>query len=246
MEKNKPLLDPGATEAPESLYIQITPQGPYLVFGNPPIDQQYIRENEEGDSWSYEKGQDFDSGKQPVALCRCGESKHMPFCDGSHAHADWNPEETDSKQSITVGTETIDGPTMTLYDNEKYCAFARFCDAYGRVWNLVLETDNPQARELVKHEVTHCPAGRLYVKDKETGEFIEQKYVPGLSLIEDDKINSSGPIWVKGGIRIISSDGQTYPVRNRATLCRCGQSSNKPFCDGTHASFKWDDGLRKK
>jgi CDGSH-type Zn-finger protein len=30
-------------------------------------------------------------------------------------------------------------------------------------------------------------------------------------------------------------------VRNRVTLCRCGASNNKPFCDGTHASIKFQD-----
>ncbi|WP_420835420.1 CDGSH iron-sulfur domain-containing protein [Aquitalea pelogenes] len=34
-----------------------------------------------------------------------------------------------------------------------------------------------------------------------------------------------------------------YPVRERMTLCRCGASANKPFCDGSHASIKWQDGL---
>ena len=36
--------------------------------------------------------------------------------------------------------EQIDGPEITLTDNEKYCAFARFCDAKGRVWNCLLYT----------------------------------------------------------------------------------------------------------
>jgi CDGSH-type Zn-finger protein len=30
-------------------------------------------------------------------------------------------------------------------------------------------------------------------------------------------------------------------VRNRVTLCRCGASKNKPFCDGTHATIKFRD-----
>jgi CDGSH-type Zn-finger protein len=39
---------------------------------------------------------------------------------------------------------------------------------------------------------------------------------------------------VKGGIPVESSDGTMYDVRNRVTLCRCGRSMNKPFCDGGH------------
>jgi CDGSH-type Zn-finger protein len=35
---------------------------------------------------------------------------------------------------------------------------------------------------------------------------------------------------------VISADGKAYEVRNRVTLCRCGSSNNKPFCDGSHAA----------
>jgi CDGSH-type Zn-finger protein len=40
---------------------------------------------------------------------------------------------------------------------------------------------------------------------------------------------------------VVSGDGAAYETRNRVTLCRCGQSSNKPFCDGTHASVGFKD-----
>lgn len=76
---------------PETFYIKITKDGPYLVYGNPPIDEEIIIPNEEGTPWEYRKGKTFDSSATPTALCRCGESKHAPFCDGSHAHADWDP-----------------------------------------------------------------------------------------------------------------------------------------------------------
>jgi len=39
---------------------------------------------------------------------------------------------------------------------------------------------------------------------------------------------------VRGGIPVESSEGQVYEIRNRVTLCRCGKSYNKPFCDGSH------------
>ena len=45
------------------------------------------------------------------------------------------------------------------------------------------------------------------------------------------------------GIQIESEDGTLYEVRNRVTLCRCGKSSNMPFCNGSHASIKFRDGL---
>ena len=42
-----------------------------------------------------------------------------------------------------------------------------------------------------------------------------------------------GPLWVRGGIPVMSADGKPYAIRNRVTLCRCGKSGNKPFCDGS-------------
>ncbi|HUS98844.1 MAG TPA: CDGSH iron-sulfur domain-containing protein [Candidatus Thermoplasmatota archaeon] len=44
----------------------------------------------------------------------------------------------------------------------------------------------------------------------------------------------SGPIWIRGGIPIESANGSPYIKRNRITLCRCGKSKNKPFCDSSH------------
>jgi CDGSH-type Zn-finger protein len=40
-------------------------------------------------------------------------------------------------------------------------------------------------------------------------------------------------------VSLIAADGFAYETRNRVTLCRCGQSQNKPFCDGAHASIKF-------
>jgi hypothetical protein len=54
----------------------------------------------------------------------------------------------------------------------------------------------------------------------------------------------SGPLWVRGGIPVIAADGQAYEVRIRMTLCRCGKSENKPFCNGAPAADpKFRDGL---
>lgn len=44
----------------------------------------------------------------------------------------------------------------------------------------------------------------------------------------------NGPIWVRGDFKITLSDGTEMEVQDDAWLCRCGQSSTKPFCDGSH------------
>lgn len=227
----------------KSIYIKITPNGPYLVYGEVPIDQEIIIPNADGNSWEYRKGEKFTSKLRPVALCRCGKSQKKPFCDGSHTHVNWNSKETASKEPILKGSVVIEGESLILTDNEEYCAFARFCDAKGQIWNLVRTAHTTEERNLVIREGGNCPAGRLIVWDKATEKAQEPHLDPSISILEDPGISVSGPIWVKGGIKIYSADGTMYEVRNRVTLCRCGESSNKPFCDGTHSSSHFQDEL---
>ncbi len=50
------------------------------------------------------------------------------------------------------------------------------------------------------------------------------------------QINSNGSIKVEGDFEIVDSEGRPFGLggRTRVSLCRCGQSTNKPFCDSTH------------
>jgi CDGSH-type Zn-finger protein len=43
----------------------------------------------------------------------------------------------------------------------------------------------------------------------------------------------NGPLLMRGPIRVVRADGSSEELP-RAAFCRCGQSNNKPFCDGTH------------
>ena len=83
--------------------------------------------------------------------------------------------------------------------------------------------------------ISLCPSGRL-VETTPSGEDREPAFEPSIGVIRD------GPIWVRGGIPVESADGFTYEIRNRVTLCRCGHSSNKPFCDGSHSAVGFRDG----
>ena len=138
--------------------------------------------------------------------------------------------------------EQIEGPDLVLSDAEALCAGARMCHRKSGTWNLTKASDKPKLREIAIQEACDCPSGRLVALDKKTRKPIEPELEPSLSLVEDPQAGVSGPIWVKGGVPIESSDGSKYEARNRVTLCRCGKSSNKPFCDGTHISSKFSDG----
>jgi CDGSH-type Zn-finger protein len=215
--------------------IEITKDGPYLVSGGLPLSEQHIVTSAEGESLDYREGKKFPAQPQ-YALCRCGQSGNKPFCDGTHKRVKFDGTETTSREPYLKQAETIDGPTVSLTDAESLCAYARFCDPKGRIWNLVERTDDADTRKIVEHEAGHCPAGRLVAWDKKTAQPIEPKFQPSLGLIEDTEKRVSGPVWVRGGIPVIAADGKPYEVRNRMALCRCGRSKNKPFCDGSHAA----------
>jgi hypothetical protein len=107
------------------------------------------------------------------------------------------------------------------------------------VWNQVAHTDDPEIREMFLRQVHECPAGRLVAFDQKTGKTIEETLPVSIGLIEDPVEHCSGPIWLRGGIGLTSADGYQYEIRNRMTVCRCGASKNKPFCDGSHTSIKF-------
>jgi CDGSH-type Zn-finger protein len=228
----------------DGIYIKITENGPYLVYGKPILKQEFITPNEEGASWEYQDGKRFSTdGEEPIALCRCGHSKNAPFCDESHVECGFDGTETASLEPIAEGSKEYRGPNYTLLDNEAYCAFARFCDAFGQVWNLVMD-GRDEADMLAVREACYCPAGRLRIRKNGEEQEIEPKFEKTIGVLEDPAAHCSGPLYIKGGIKIEGADGRVYELRNRQTLCRCGKSSHKPFCNGAHASVRYSDGIK--
>lgn len=231
----------GTIQSDPDLSITILPDGPLIVSGEVPMRLQTIEANSEGLSVAFGDGKAFPV-KKGTALCRCGTSRKKPYCDGSHRTASVDLTETASFEPLLAGATEIAGPERILTDNEKYCAFARFCDNGQRIWNEVQMQGHDHAH--LAEEMAHfCPSGRLIVWDSETRLPVEHAVPASLSLIEDPGTGSSGPLVLRGGIRVESANGTSYEIRNRQALCRCGQSSNKPFCDGTHASIRFQDGL---
>jgi CDGSH-type Zn-finger protein len=219
----------------DGMKITITQDGPYLVEGSVPIARQTIVADGAGNSVEWRTGQEI-ATTTSYALCRCGQSANKPFCDDSHLRVGFDGTETASRDSYRIQATRQDGPTLALTDAQSLCAFARFCDVAGQVWSLV-ERGGSEASRLAAQEAGLCPSGRLVAWDRETGKALEPDLDPSIGIVEDPAEGVAGPIWVRGGIPISGADGQTYEVRNRVTLCRCGASKNKPFCDASHASI---------
>jgi CDGSH-type Zn-finger protein len=218
--------------------VVVSKDGPYLVSGKIPLSRQTIVTDEEGGSETWKEGKTFPA-QETYALCRCGESKKKPFCDGTHARIKFDGTETASREPYLKQAELIEGPVLALTDAEGLCAFGRFCDPHGKVWNQVARSDQPKIRATFLRQVNDCPAGRLVAWDKTTGKPLEPDLPVSIGLIEDPAQQCSGPLWLRGGIAVMAADGYAYEIRNRVTLCRCGQSSNKPFCNGAHAAIKF-------
>ena len=222
--------------------VTVVKDGPYLVSGGVPLAKQAIEANAAGESVAWREGKRYPAADN-YALCRCGHSRTKPFCDSTHSKIGFDGTETADRRPYAEQAEAFEGPDMTLTDVTALCAYARFCDRNGGVWRLVEQSDDPKERRMLIAQTEHCPSGRLIAWKQANGQPapLEPKFEPAIGLIEDIAQKVSGPLWLRGGIPVVAADGTPYEIRNRVTLCRCGASKNKPFCDGSHASIGFQD-----
>jgi len=101
-----------------------------------------------------------------LALCRCGESKNRPFCDGSHKEAGF---ENDGilVSAVSEELDEVEGPLKIT-------------------------------------------------------------------------VRKNAMLLAQGPMTIMCADGSCTAKRNKAALCRCGHSGNKPFCDGNHKECEFE------
>lgn len=216
----------------DQVKININENGPYVVSGGIPLAEDIMVLDEDGTPYEWRAGNKYPT-KEKYTLCRCGQSKNPPFCDGTHVHIEFDGTETANKEPFLKQAEDIHGQGLDLTDAPGLCVHAGFCDRALGIWTLVDNSDVPEAKKIAIEEASNCPSGRLVVWDKD-GYEIEPEFKPAIGLVVDPDQKGVGPLWVRGYVPIESSDGSKYEIRNRVTLCRCGKSANKPFCDGTH------------
>ncbi|NJN52174.1 MAG: hypothetical protein HC809_10775 [Gammaproteobacteria bacterium] len=166
-------------------------------------------------------------------LCRCGGSSNKPFCDGTHKKNGFSSARlSDPARRASMAYA---GKNMTVHDNRSICAHAGHCTTHSpSVFSMAakpwIKADADAVAKTVA-TIQMCPSGALaYSIDGVLHEHSAR--APAIRITKD------GPYAVGGGPQL---QGDAAPVsKEHYTLCRCGQSKNKPFCDGAH----WEVGFK--
>jgi CDGSH-type Zn-finger protein/truncated hemoglobin YjbI len=182
--------------------------------------------------------------KSGMELCRCGQSSTKPFCDGSHARVNFSgakdPKRVPDKRDI------YEGQQVTILDNRGICAHSGFCtDRLASTFHLGEEpfiTPSGGRLDEIIQTVRACPSGALsYALDGVEARGQVDRDRP--AAIEASK---DGPYRITGAIRLVDDQGVDVSraegsSREHYSLCRCGQSQNKPFCSGMHWYVRFAD-----
>lgn len=214
--------------------IQINENGPYRVEGTPLLWMRPLQ-SEAGRPIGWKRGKSLAPGES-YALCRCGASKNKPFCDGSHVEGRFDGTETAERSSVEMRRRNFNGRGLVMTDVKKFCVHAGFCVSEKTdVWDLVKKTEDPASRTELIRMIRSCPSGRLEYAQPPVDAPVEEELPREIGIVEN------GPLYARGRVVLEGADHRPYERRNRMTLCRCGASKNKPFCDGTHAEIGFRD-----
>ncbi len=202
------------------------PNGPYaLILEAGPAEVPFLRRTN-GKACSTVRA---------VALCRCGASRNKPFCDGSHGAIGFT--DGNANANPHAPRQAYAGRHITIHDDRSICAHAGFCTAELKtVFRMKAEPwidpDGADAAA-IKATIAKCPSGALsYSVDG-----VEARDRGGPPAVT---VTDHGPYTVTGGVELVGVDFAAGASRDHYTLCRCGASKNKPFCDGSH----WAVGFR--
>lgn len=170
-----------------------------------------------------------------IALCRCGESANKPFCDGTHSRIGFTSEK--SPERTSDGVKDFAGADITVHYNLLQCASAEHCSeelaaVFRKGEKPWIQPDHGSPQEIME-VIERCPSGALrYTFNGKTG--------PASREHPQIRIAKNGPYEVEG-IALRVDQWSEAAARDRYTLCRCGASKNKPFCDGSHWRIGFTD-----
>jgi len=181
-----------------------------------------------------DRGEIIDTAES-IFLCRCGQSKNKPYCDGSHEAAGFSDQRQLTGKSAVVEFASKE---ITVVDDFSLCAHAGECvDGAPETFftqgprGRISHPDASPAEQIIA-TIKCCPSGALLYKLR--GKLMHDYFTETEVRVEKD-----GPLHVHRA----KLNGEARPAtEDHYTLCRCGASKNKPFCDGMHAQIKFRDG----
>jgi CDGSH-type Zn-finger protein/uncharacterized Fe-S cluster protein YjdI len=167
----------------------------------------------------------FDVSASPVASPTPIQSSPVPT--GS-------PAMQEPDRSVHDGIEEIEAEKLTLIYEGKRCIHSRHCVTWGPnvfLANVEGPWIHPEAMDAERvAEIAHiCPSGAIRYRRKDGR---PDESAPPVNLAA---VREAGPYAFRGDLRI---DGEAAGFR--VTLCRCGASKNKPFCDSSHHEAKFE------
>jgi CDGSH-type Zn-finger protein len=225
-------------------WIEIREKGPYAVHGDIPLvrKKRVISDTSEALTWVTTETILADEG---FVLCRCGQSKTKPFCDGTHDHIDFDDAGPDKFAPISDTQEILEGHGIRVKVDNSYCVHAKYCfNKTSGIRALIAKSADTNTKIQIMAMVDRCPSGTFVYEMPLEGDMTEiEAELPRevAAISKDGGSETAGPLWVSGEVPVMMPDGTFLETRNRVTLCRCGQSKNKPFCDGTHATADFQD-----
>ncbi len=199
----------------------------------PELDGPYIVRNLR--KFTNSKGEDL-AVRPLVALCRCGGSNIKPYCDGTHARNGFSSAKSPDRKPDRL--DRYEGDGIVVRDNRGTCCHFGNCtnclpQVFHEEGDVFVTPDGAGANEIVDI-VKACPSGALgYARDGVVYEGEERE--PAIYVAENASYYITGGIELEGEIFNKGASHEHY------VLCRCGQSKNKPFCDGTHWWIQFRD-----
>ncbi len=206
-----------------TIRLKLIPNGPILLSA----------EDEEFPALKTADGGEIRPEKT-VGLCRCGQSGNKPFCDGSHNAAGYSDENRCKNDALR--TEEASG--VTVHFNRSICSGAGECVrglpavfvSGAEDW---IRPGKASADEVIA-TVKKCPSGALTYSVDGEPHIVELGDV-SVRIVKD------GPYEIKGPVEFEASKWSENASRSCFALCRCGKSSNAPFCDYSHGEQGWKD-----
>jgi CDGSH-type Zn-finger protein len=215
------------------------PNGPYYLINDMEPKVVENLKNFKGEPLSTTVG---------IALCRCGKSNRKPFCDGTHSIIGFSSQNVNLNENdtnkLTIKNKRRDyvGKEITIHDNRKICSHAKECvNNLPSVFKLGskpwIDSNGSKMQDII-NTVRKCPSGALsYSIDGIEYRDPKEQRDPILTVLKN------GPYYITGGIDLIGENIEfgEGASKEHYTLCRCGASENKPFCDGTHRTINFKD-----